>query len=206
MTNEIDEIAEVVREARDRNDHAAIEQRLIDAGVVAEALLGLEARRAVGRIVELEQCRRLGAGACAGVEFGAGLGNRIGRRRAPGLEARDVHDVVDPAAEGDVQPLADRQLPQREHRIGVLRLSKQRTSRPGDRQHIGRVGVGGLVLGLCEPTISEPSGSKLQIALIFGAGAVADEIGNDRRGILRQLVGPVGHIVERNDRCGCRTR
>ena len=125
-------------------------------------------------IVELKQRRRLGAGACAGVEFGAGLGNRVGRRRAPRFEARHVHHVVHPAAEGDVEPLADRQLPQRKHRIGVLRLSKQRDCWAGDRQQIGRVGICGLML--CSGADDQRTeGSKFQIALIFRAGAVADE-------------------------------
>ncbi len=155
----------------------------------------MQGRIAVDRRIQLIERRRLGAGAGTGAQLGAGLADVVGGGRAPGFECRDISHVIDASAQGQVQPLADRQLPQREQRVGVLRGRDLRGARDRRRQQLGQKHIGGFVLGA--RAIDQRSGpTHLQGRLIFGADAVACIVRHSGCGVFRQHVGLVGDVVE----------
>src|SRR5712672_4553647 len=88
IADKIDQIAERIRKTGKGHHDTTVKNALIYAGVIAEALLRVKGRVAEHGIVQLEQRRRLGAGAGTGVEFGAGFTDRVGGGRSPRLEAR----------------------------------------------------------------------------------------------------------------------
>ena len=116
---EVDQIAIARVEYGRRNRRAPAEQRLVDASVEAEALLG--ARSGEAELAEtLVERRRLVARPDAGAQLRSRLVDMIGRRRPPGVERLAALDRVDPAAEREVEPIEQLEALFGEDRIGDL--------------------------------------------------------------------------------------
>ncbi len=169
---EVQQVAEPAQEGGRRQGQPAIEQRLIDADVAADALLRFQRVGDAGIEIErpLEEGRALGAGAEAGAQLGVAVGDLVGGGEAAGEEAVGARLAVVAPAEGQEQVVDGRDLV----------AGKEGIARGGIVEAGGGIGRRRRVFGLLllQPDAAEElaEGSCPDRRTVLGADRVRAEI------------------------------